>query len=372
MRGFAASLVFLNHFGLLFSSSFSLSAPVLLFFRTLSDLSLGSSLFFLISAYYTYRNFDSTSAEPVTRFLTRRLRRLMPFYWVILCAYVVATIVLGVEGKLPVGSVQIFLAVITNLTLVAPFLGQSPIVTVSWTLSYIVLIYLIVPVVAIAINRFRVRRAARIAVPLGFGVVWYVASYLYHPLSFTGVMIAAGMLLWEVQKSDAFVGLIESLGDTGTMALLGAGVAAQLAAMHTNLLGGTTIRHLTGSVIFLTGMSAFCASRFSVAQLPLNRIFRMTAPQWLGNISYSWYLGHGLVLLPARYVLKAAGGNVREPWVFFLLLAAFYVVSIVFSALLYRLCEAPLAAALASAPAVRRDLRGTGAAPPAALMNTRA
>lgn len=94
---------------------------------------------------------------------------------------------------------------------------------------------------------------------------------------------------------------------------------------------------------------AFFAICFSCFSMPSNRLargFSATPLRWLGNISYSYYLMHGLVLKAAftasEHVLPA---STSAPLFFRALLPVMFAVTLIPTATLFFLVEYPLSLA---------------------------
>ena len=88
----------------------------------------------------------------------------------------------------------------------------------------------------------------------------------------------------------------------------------------------------------------------------LPRAFSWTPLRWLGNMSYSYYLIHGLTLKAAfkvvAVILPATAGGA---WVFWALLAPAFGLTLLTSAALFLAVEQPLSLAPSAARAARRS-----------------
>ena len=105
------------------------------------------------------------------------------------------------------------------------------------------------------------------------------------------------------------------------------------------------------SVLFFV-FGVLCWSCFARPESWLARAFAFTPLRWLGNMSYSYYLLHGLAvnacfLLIGRVLTHGAGG----PEVLVGFLVPVFVVGLVASALLFLCVERPLSLAPAGARA---------------------
>ena len=82
-----------------------------------------------------------------------------------------------------------------------------------------------------------------------------------------------------------------------------------------------------------------------------------TPARWLGNMSYSYYLLHGMTVMAVSIVIAKFVGHALPSWVVWALLPPTFLVSLVAPFVLYVLIERPISlrprsAAPARAPAV--------------------
>ena len=116
------------------------------------------------------------------------------------------------------------------------------------------------------------------------------------------------------------------------------------------------------SILFVA-FFLLCHACFSHASGWLARGFSWTPLRWLGNMSYSYYLLHGLALKAAFVVVaKAFGGAppASGDWLFWALLAPLFACSLLPAAVLFLGVERPFSLAPGRLPAQARD----GAAEP--------
>jgi len=328
LRGVGATLVLLNHFGLQFAEQFPIGRLFQQVFSGLSHLSLGSSMFIVISAYYSYRAFQRDPDLPVRQFLRRRARSILPLYWFVLAVYVVVALLAENRTKIPEGVGPAFVCIVANVFLMAPLLRWPPIITVSWTLTYIVMGYLMVPLFAQALCRLQLNRVSRMLVIIGVAVASRMLTPLLPLFLAYNDLLATGVLLYELQGSARFRKLLVQIGEAGTVA------AFTLFAM----IRGTAIMDvqfpaIVARMLFCTGIGTFCASRYTKAGL-VNQLLASEPLQQLGRVSYSMYLSHGLSLQVVKWFVAWCD---YSQWLFWILLLCSFIASVFLAALLDRL-----------------------------------
>jgi peptidoglycan/LPS O-acetylase OafA/YrhL len=210
-----------------------------------------------------------------------------------------------------------------------------PFIGVAWSLSYEMFFYLAIPLV-IALLRLRAwNGVTRSALFLGVATVTAVYCAI-NGGHIRLILFLSGMLLYEAMsdsrtpKPSSTVGLI-----------------ALVVALLWNLIPadgslGTTVRVCVHfATLFVFGLACF---RDPSAWLP--RAFSWTPVRWLGNMSYSYYLIHGIALragfLALSFVLPMA---MYGSWFFWALLPMMFTVTLIVSAALFLIVERPLSLA---------------------------
>ncbi|MBV1795751.1 acyltransferase [Siccirubricoccus sp. G192] len=325
LRGIAVILVFFVHYCTLVDPYImGLALPVAAVLRTVGH--AGVDLFFVLSGYLIYGTLIRRP-QPFPGFMRRRVQRLYPAFAVLLGVYLVLSFLLPSESKLPSGAWNGFVYVLANLLLLPGIFSIEPIITVAWSLSYEMFFYLTVPLL-IAMLRLRAwRPGARVAVFLAAVIAAQVLQ-LPHPRM---GMFACGMILAELLPA------LRSRPRAGP-ALDPAALAAIPAC------GFVLLQDLPGAAKF-TALFATCfllcaagfAHRGPVAGMLVVRPLR-----WLGNMSYSYYLVHGLVLKMVFFVLGFLPAVHRlGEMAFWVLLPPAFLLTLVGSALLFLLVERP-------------------------------
>jgi peptidoglycan/LPS O-acetylase OafA/YrhL len=154
-------------------------------------------------------------------------------------------------------------------------------------------------------------------------------------------MFIAGILLHEAHESEARrkAGplLPDALASPVGFIALGLGLLAMLLPLP-----GQAGFAAKMAVLFCA-FFLLCLACFRKASLSLPRVFSWLPLRWLGNMSYSYYLLHGLALKAAFLALGTAlplqAGN--DAWVFWGLLPFMFALTLVPATVLFLVIERP-------------------------------
>jgi exopolysaccharide production protein ExoZ len=338
LRGFAVFLVFLVHYVTL-SEPLVDQLPGLTAFtgavHTVGN--AGVDLFFVLSGYLIYGSLIARP-QPFLAFMARRVQRIYPVFLAVLAVYVLLSFLSPQDSKFPPGLAASAIYLAENILLLPGLFPIEPIITVAWSLSYEMFYYIAIPGLIAAFRLRRRSRSWRVGFFLILTAVIVACSVLYGaPVRL--IMFVSGILLFEAMRTeDGF-----SPGPGWGLAALVAGLAFMLAPLPGEA-------GFAAKIIVLFGTFwAFCLSCFRAPQTWLPRLFCWTPLRWLGNMSYSYYLLHGLTLKIAFVVLASvlpmSGADAATFW---LLLPPLFVATLISSAMLFLAIERPLS--LASRP----------------------
>lgn len=325
LRGLAVTLVFFAHYFGIFENylgNISSSASRL---KIIGD--VGVDLFFVISGYLIYGSLIHRP-QPFFPFLYRRIQRLYPAFLVVLAIYLCLSFILTSESKLPAGPLETVLYIAANILLLPGIFEITPIITVAWSLSYEMAFYLTVPWVIEALRLRSWTPWARTAAFLALIVAWEFVP-LPHPRV---AMFLCGMIL--VEMLPALKGLLRD-----TRLLDGATLLAVLAL-------GVVLSRDYSPGLYLGTMFVVCFLLCTAAFIghgPVSRALSVRPLRWLGNMSYSYYLMHGLVLKMFYFVIAHVPALQLEPGTaFWLYLPLAFGLTLVGSAVLFLTVERPL------------------------------
>lgn len=331
MRGLAVFLVFLAHYAsfihpwLLPGSSSAKFASVA---HAIGQ--SGVDLFFVLSGYLIYGMLIKRK-RPFVPYFRGRIRRIYPTFLVVLLIYLVLSVVFPAESKLPSGTGAKTLFILQNLLLLPGLFDITAIITVAWSLSYEAFYYLLVPALILALNLRAWRPNQRLVLFAIVTVVGFALSALFGG-HLRLLMFVAGILLYDIKVG----GFLRRVPPLGIPALLMAVFATPL------LMDWLGWPFWVGYAVMFVAFLYFCLDCFLVEGRSA-RSFTFAPLRWLGNMSYSYYLIHGLALKFSFLVLgKVYPPSGDEVWIWWVLFLPAFVVTLVPSALLFLGVEKPL------------------------------
>jgi exopolysaccharide production protein ExoZ len=349
LRGFAVFLVFLVHYVTLSSpwiAPLTTTAAVATALHTVGN--TGVDLFFVLSGYLIYGTLISRK-QRFMPYIRRRVARIYPTFTTVLAMYLLLSLAIPAESKLPEQPAQAWRCVAENFLLLSGFMQRGPIITVSWSLSYEMFYYFSIPLLIAAFRlrersiRWRVRFFTTVLALSAF----YCTAY-GGPLRL--VMFIAGIYLHEALNR------VNAPANAVAATALLAGLAATLLPLAGIVKTG---------VLFLA-FFLLCLCCFGDPRGWLARAFSVKQLRWLGNMSYSYYLLHGLVLKAAFAGLTKFNPPTPTGTLFFWAwLAPMFALTLVPCALLFLLVERP------QSLAPRRAAPATPVAPPAGIIPNR-
>lgn len=331
LRGFAVFLVFLVHYVSLaepWTPAASITWHVSRAMHTIGN--SGVDLFFVLSGYLIYGSLMDRP-QPFAGFIKRRMQRIYPAFLVILLLYLVLSFVFPSESKLPAHLGESIVYVLQNLLLLPGIFPIEPIITVAWSLSYEMLYYLTIPP-AILMLELR-QKGAKWRVLFFVVITVAIAAYC----AFNGghvrlIMFIAGILLYEALKVSA----IATPSSLIAMALLLAGLSIMLLP-----LSGSEGNAVKALALFITYL-VLCLACFRQQRAWLPQAFTWTPLRWLGNMSYSYYLVHGLALKACFLLLSSFPPSADAgAALFWLMLPVTFAATLPPSAALFLLIERP-------------------------------
>ncbi|WP_020470473.1 sugar transferase [Zavarzinella formosa] len=339
LRGVAASLVFLAHFLTLFGIYLG-GAESVFVARVLDTIARnGTDIFLLISGFLIY---GMCVRRPFQygRFLRNRAWRIYPAFLCMFGLYILLSVIFPSESKIPSDPLAATIYLLENLFLLTGLTGAPSLIVVTWTLGYEMVLYVTLPLFV----RFSGMRdwsvARRVALLIGVWAAYLLYCGVMSPSHVRLAVYFAGFLAHEAvtARRNHFASARE--GIVVFVAALGAGLVVLLRA---------------GSVMFPDGAPGYAIiiraiakglGMFAVAWYCFGgegvfaRILSLSPLRWIGNMSYSFYLTHGLVLktlaLMIALLLPAAS---RGSWVFWAALPLCYLGAIAASTTLFVLVE---------------------------------
>jgi exopolysaccharide production protein ExoZ len=331
VRGLAVLLVFFVHFDAIFKRYLvdgSPGAGVSWFLGLVGN--SGVDIFFVLSGYLIY---GVVIRRPVSyrAFVARRAARIYPAFLCVLAIYLALSSLAPAERRMPGGWEANGLHVLANVMLLPGLFPITPIITVAWSLSYEFFFYVSIPLLVAALGLRSSTRAGRVTwclVTTAAGLLAALALGTHHVRL---VMFVAGILLHEALASP--LTLLKGRAEWIVIAAFAVAVAAQSLQAE----GWEVAKVLA---LFL---GTFWLLLYVIGgDGPASMIFRWTPLRWLGNMSYSYYLVHGLALkLLAAVVGVVAPWGHGDVWVWVVLLPLSLLVTLSVSTLLFAFVEKP-------------------------------
>jgi len=341
LRGFAVFLVFLVHYVTLVKPWTADTPALQAVSRAMHSAgNTGVDLFFVLSGLLIYGSLIAR-AQNFFIFMGRRIERIYPAYVVVLALYLALSFLFPSESKFPATSWSSGVYFLQNYLLLPGLFPIEPIVTVAWSLSYEMFFYLSIPLAIAALGLRNRTVCSRITLFLitAAAMLVYCAGYGGHVRL---TMFLAGMVLYEA------LGVPRERAPRSLWALLALVLGLSSAILFA---GSTTAQALKVGVI-ACAFFLLCFTCFANPYGAAGRFYAWTPMRWLGNMSYSYYLIHGLALKGAFLFLAfVVPATPDEPILFWVLLVPMFAITLVPSAALFLLIERPLSLAPSAARA---------------------
>lgn len=337
LRGAAVILVFLQHYTRQAQLIGQAPGPTTLItevFRHYGN--YGVELFFVLSGYLIY----GTLMQGRTTFLlfmARRVQRIYPAFLIVFAGTVAVRFL--IPGGIPTEFGPALVLIAENLLLLPGMLPITRIVEVAWSLSFEMFFYIVTAVVVLGL------RAGQRSKQLRLGGLFVLC----------GLLLAAGMtgvidIQFRALPFFAGIFLAEGLGrPVPSWAGWAAPALAFSAALSRPYLGPIE------QVLQTAGFFCLCAVCFRDAGF-VSIFMRLTPLRWLGNMSYSYYLLHGIVVRVAMVGLAHFVPGELPALLFWALMPVAFAATLVPAAILFVVVERPFSIRPArphSAPRVR-------------------
>ena len=340
LRGIAVLLVFGVHFHALFSHYVAPSS--LTYHLSALAWNIGHSgvdIFFALSGALIYE--IVLRRQPAYgNFLVRRAQRIYPTFLAVFAMYVVLTFFDPVN-HLPAGKTHAAIYLLENALLLPGVASIKPLISVAWSLSYEFAFYLFLPLFLYACA-FHRRSAKTRVLLMCIPALALVASDLIHSTPHKrALMFLAGMLAFEARNSTWFRSQLTRRGELLAAILFAISFPAMVALSARpvglpNIWAWPALLTLLVTdfwvVVFVTGFDG-----------RMKRTASFFGLRWLGNISYSFYLLHGLTLkMLATALAVAVPATEHGALLVWAILPMGFAAAFLASTVLYAVVEKPL------------------------------
>jgi peptidoglycan/LPS O-acetylase OafA/YrhL len=360
-RGLAILLVFFVHFDALFQDYLAADSAARGALRVLGEVgNAGVDLFFVVSGYLIY---GAVIQKPVRygSFMKRRFERIYPTFAAVFAIYLALSFLFPAKSKIPGGFWPGSRYVVENLLLLPGIFDIEAMITPAWSLSYEFFYYLTIPllVALLALRTWRPR--ARILFFLGFATAYVAFCFLVAARLDRLVMFVAGILLHETMNATTLPRRLTPALEWSAIAFVALSFVpiSLIYERHESVswLPGFASASTTHGVLWMFAsfwiLALFCFAFNGI----LNRIFRWTPMRWLGNISYSYYLIHGLTLVALSQVChRVLPPRGHSPALVVAFLGLGFAATVVTATILFVLVEKPYSLAPKKASSGRRPI----------------
>lgn len=329
IRGFAVSLVFIVHYVTLiwpWLEAETSTRRIAEYIHSIGN--TGVDLFFVLSGYLIY-GMLITKDTPFIKYMLRRIKRIYPTFSVVFFVYIALSFVFVSETKIPRGTFEAVVYIIQNYLLMPGLFDIQPIITVAWSLSYEFFYYISMPVFLFIFKvRYWSAKYRFWFFLLGSACLFY--SFGDNSRYVRLLMFVPGILIFEAVTNSFF----KYVPPVGLFALLAA--IAMVVVFKAFQVQG--IWKFVGLYVLFF---LFCLDCFAGKGLA-SRLFSATYVRWLGNMSYSYYLVHGLAL---KAIFMAIGHlipvDVSGTLLFWVLILPCFFLTLIPAIVLFVLVERP-------------------------------
>jgi peptidoglycan/LPS O-acetylase OafA/YrhL len=219
----------------------------------------------------------------------------------------------------------------------------QPIITVAWSLSYEFFYYLLIPLLVWALRMRHWSSSFRLSFFIMLLLLYTFFSFFRNTPHFQLVMFIAGILIYEITTFYSLSLNISPLVDY--LALFVLMIAFILTFVLTDSSGLIAFDASNGYayrvIVLFVSFFLFVIVCFRSRGL-LRNIFSWTPLRWLGNMSYSYYLIHGLTLKGINLcIIWFLASNKDSIVVFWIALPICFSLTLVSSTALFLLVEKP-------------------------------
>jgi exopolysaccharide production protein ExoZ len=347
LRGLAVLLVFFVHFNAAFGDALPHGSVMWTVGRVLwANGNAGVDLFFLLSGYLIY---GGLIAKPsgYWKYLRRRVERIYPTFLAVFGIYLALSLAFPEQSKIAQTGRATVPYLIENLLLLPGIFPIKPIVTVAWSLSYEFAFYLVVPILVGALALRAWTSAQRVRLFIGVTALIAVAYGFVHS-HLQVIMFVAGALVFEYaarRRNRADASRLQGAAAVILAVTVPVLFVVELRPdlVHQWVADGSAAPQLVRSAFLFAGFGCLVLACLTPGTVP-ERMMSWAPIRWLGNMSYSYYLLHGLTInafamVAAKALRMSAALPVTEYWA---LMAAAFAATIVTSTLLFLAVERPL------------------------------
>jgi peptidoglycan/LPS O-acetylase OafA/YrhL len=331
MRGVAVLLVFLIHY---VSQILPWAGPDSVLQANAYLLSkIGSSgvdLFFVLSGFLIYGTLIDRT-QPFAPYMRRRIERIYPTFIFVFLVYLLLDSLRPDGSQLPADLGDRTVLIVQNLLLLPGMFEIEALVEVAWSLSYEMFYYLALPLLIVVARLRSLSALQRLGIFVGIAFGIFLWGALYNGMVRLA-MFVAGIIVYECLR------VAREAAPSNAVALLACFAAIGATGIQT---WGSVPGSLKVVGLFVA-FGTLCYSCFARPTGWLARALSWTPLRWLGNMSYSYYLVHGLTLSIGFHLLAVVVPPMPSgDWVFWALLLPALAATLISSAAVFLAIERP-------------------------------
>lgn len=332
LRGFAVLLVFFAHYVAVMSpwiyeNSWTHSVAGLL--RNIGH--AGVDLFFVMSGYLIYAALIKRERK-FLEFFKGRILRIYPAFLVMFAIYVGLSLMFPHESKFPQHTETALIYTIQNLLLLPGVFPIESLIIVTWSLGYEMAYYVCMPLLISVVAMRKWAPRTRLLFFVGVSAIaftWFYSNYGNGLVRM--LMFISGVLVYEIQKQKLY------RPKPGTAIYAFAAACGLMVLLKINGMPGWW-RYLM--LFFMFGY--VCQEAFS-GKGSTARMLSWAPLRWFGNMSYSYYLCHGLCLKATVFALgKIYPPTGGENFLFWGLMIPAFGITLIGSSALFLFVERPM------------------------------
>lgn len=344
IRGIAVFLVFLVHYHAIFGPRMNANSVTSGLSFILSNIGeAGVDLFFVLSGYLIYGAVIKRRIKYAS-FMKRRIQRIYPTFLCVFAFYLIVSMALPSESKIPSGLVPASIYIVENILLLPGMLNIDPIIVVSWSLSYEFFYYLSLPLLVFILKMrdWQARKRVIFFLSLAFLFVGYCLIFRDNHIRL--IMFISGIILYEAIHSYNMLAKPAAKFDIIALSLFVVTLPIiYILSKRPDIVSFIPYIDIEGyryRIIILF----FCFFIFVLAcfrsRTVLQSIFSWAPLRWLGNMSYSYYLIHALTLKVFIFILLHFIHPAKNsPALFWMLLPVAFSVTLLSATILFAMAE---------------------------------
>jgi peptidoglycan/LPS O-acetylase OafA/YrhL len=333
IRGFAVFLVFLVHYTTLINPWLVVNSNTYEIAESIRRIgNIGVDLFFVLSGFLIYGMLIKKH-KPFAPYLLRRIQRIYPTFTVVLVLYLILSALFPSASKLPKEWGDAIFLIFQNFLLLPGLFDITAIVTVAWSLSYELFYYLFIPLLILLTAMRRWNPVLRVTF-FGLGSILLFIYFVNYGGPMRLLMFVPGIILYEFIQNN----WLKNFPPVGLPALI-------IAIVFVSIQASMNIPAWSIYIVLYILFFIFCLECFSSSGTT-TQLFSYSPIRWLGNMSYSYYLIHGLSLKFCFLILeKVHPAQQTDNGIFWMLLPIMFCISLIPSAILFIYIEKPFSLA---------------------------